>query len=319
MAKIKKKMTRILSIDGGGIRGIIPGQVLVMLEDKLKKVTSNENARIADFFDLVAGTSTGGILTCAYLCPSKEDSLRPAFTAKEVVDLYLKNGDNIFSIPLKQKMATALGVIDEKFPSAGIEKILDDYFGTIKLSQLLKPCLISSYDITRRRAHFFTQHDALKNPGWDFYVKDVARATSAAPTYFECSRVKSDTDINYPLIDGGVYVNNPSLCAFAEARNEFKVGAGKMVILSLGTGFEKKSYDYDNAKDWGLVHWVKPLINIMMSAASEVADYQLLQIFTAEKKKEQYLRINVEFPEGVNSDMDDASQDRNSSDIRVAD
>jgi uncharacterized protein len=309
MAKTKRKLTRILSIDGGGIRGIIPGQILVMLEEKLKVITSNENARIADFFDMVAGTSTGGILTCAYLCPSKDDPLRPAFTAKEVVDLYLNNGKDIFSIPLRQKITTAAGILDEKFPSEGIEKILGDYFGTIKLSQLLKPCLISSYDITRRQAHFFTQHDAKRKKGWDFYVKDVARATSAAPTYFECSRVKSDSDINYPLIDGGVFVNNPALCAFAEVHNEFKVPARDMVIFSLGTGFERKSYEYENARDWGLVGWVKPLINIMMSAPSEVADYQLMQMFTAEKKPEQYLRINVEFPEGVNSDMDDASND----------
>jgi patatin-like phospholipase/acyl hydrolase len=71
MAENKQKMTRILSIDGGGIRGIIPGQILVILEEKLKAKTGNENARIADYFDLIAGTSTGGILTCAYLTPDK--------------------------------------------------------------------------------------------------------------------------------------------------------------------------------------------------------------------------------------------------------
>ncbi len=73
MAKTKQKLTRILSIDGGGIRGIIPGQILVILEEKLKKATANENARIADYFDLIAGTSTGGILACAYLCPDQKD------------------------------------------------------------------------------------------------------------------------------------------------------------------------------------------------------------------------------------------------------
>lgn len=64
-----KKLTRILSLDGGGIRGIIPGQILVKLEHKFRKLDKNPNARIADYFDLIAGTSTGGILTCIYLCP----------------------------------------------------------------------------------------------------------------------------------------------------------------------------------------------------------------------------------------------------------
>lgn len=309
MAKTKKPLTRILSIDGGGIRGIIPGQILVSLEEKLKKVTENENARIADYFDLIAGTSTGGILACAYLCPDQNNPKLPKFTAQEVVNLYLERGAEIFSIPLKHKILTAGGTLDEKYPTEELEDALNDYFGETKLSQLLKPCLISAYDIKRRQAHFFTQHDAVKKEGWNYYVRDVARATSAAPTYFECSKVKSVTNITYPLIDGGVFVNNPALCAYAEVHNKYKVTAKQMVILSLGTGYEKKAYNYNQAKDWGMVGWIKPLISIMMSGVSEVVDYQLRQIYSAVEAPKQYLRINTEFPINVNSDMDDASED----------
>ena len=310
MAKTKKSLTRILSIDGGGIRGIIPGQVLVILEEKLKKKSGNPDARIADYFDLIAGTSTGGILTCAYLCPGpdkKNGESRPKFTAQEVVNLYLKRGGEIFNIPLNHKITTAGGIIDEKYPTNGLEDALSDYFGKTKLSQLLKPCLISSYDIKRRQGHFFTQHDALKKEGWDYYVKDVARATSAAPTYFECSKVKSLTNINYPLIDGGVFVNNPTLCAYAEVHNKFKVTAKQMAILSIGTGYVKQPYEYNKAKDWGMIQWVKPLLSIIMSGVSEVVDYQLKQIYSAVGAPKQYLRLNVEFSIGVSSDMDDAS------------
>ena len=84
-----KKLTRILSIDGGGIRGILPGQVLVSLEEKLKKLDKNKDAKIADYFDLIAGTSTGGILSCMYLTPTDEKNKRPKFSAKKAVELYL--------------------------------------------------------------------------------------------------------------------------------------------------------------------------------------------------------------------------------------
>jgi patatin-like phospholipase/acyl hydrolase len=307
MAKIKKKLTRILSLDGGGIRGIIPGQVLVILEDKLKAKTGDPNARIADFFDLIAGTSTGGILACALLCPDPDNPAHPLFTAREVVNLYLDRGDDIFNIPFFHKMRTAGGTLDEKYPTHELEKTLNDYFNDLKLSQLLKPCLISSYDIQRRQAHFFTSHDAVVKEGWDFYVKDVARATSAAPTYFECADIKSLTGISYPLIDGGVFVNNPAICAYAEVHHKYNVTAKQMAILSLGTGYEKKSYQYDQAKDWGMVKWIKPLINIMMSGVSEVVDYQLNEIYHAVKAPSQYLRISTELPVNVSPEIDDAS------------
>lgn len=310
MAEITQKKKRILSIDGGGIRGIIPGQILVVLEDKLKAKTGNENARIADYFDLISGTSTGGILTCAYLIPDLVNSTeinRPKFDARQVVDIYLKRGGDIFSTTLAHRLRTLGGVVEEMYPSSPLENALDEYFGDTKLSELLKPCLISSYDIKRRMGHFFTQHDAVKNPGWDYLVKEVGRATSAAPTYFECSDVKSLTEVSYPLIDGGVFVNNPTLCAFAEVQNKYKTPVGEMAILSLGTGFSKKEYDYDKAKDWGMIQWVKPIIDIMMSGVSEVVDYQLRQIFEGLDASDQYLRINTKLPIDVSPDMDDAS------------
>jgi patatin-like phospholipase/acyl hydrolase len=309
MANAKRKLTRILSIDGGGIRGIIPGQILVALEEKLKKKAGNDNVRIADYFDLIAGTSTGGILTCAYLCPDKDNPSRPRYTAGQVVNFYLDRGNEIFDVPLKQKIITAGGTLDEKYPAEKLEGALKDYFGDTKLSELFKPCLITSYDIERRQAHFFTQKDAILKEGWNYYVKDVARATSAAPTYFECAKVTSLTNIGYPLIDGGVFVNNPAICAYAEVHHQYNVRAKDMAILSLGTGYVKKSYDYNKAKDFGLVGWIKPLIDIMMSGVSEVVDYQLNEIFTAVKAPGQYVRINTEFPITVNADMDDASKE----------
>lgn len=292
------RFTRILSIDGGGIRGIIPGQVLVALEKRLQVKTGNPGARIADFFDLIAGTSTGGILACICLAP--KDPADPAkgarFSAEEAVGLYLDRGDEIFDIPVMHRIRTAGGVADEKYPAEGLEEALQDYFGDLRLSQLLKPCLVTSYDIRRRQAMFFAQHDAVKDPAWDFLVRDIARATSAAPTYFEVARVKSVSGVPYPVVDGGVFANNPTLCAYAEARSKLpgKPTASQMVILSLGTGVAETPYHFKEAKDWGLIGWARPIIDIMMSGVAETVDYQLGQMFDAVGKPAQYVRIQAD-------------------------
>ncbi|MFC1492376.1 patatin-like phospholipase family protein [candidate division KSB1 bacterium] len=308
------KYFRILSIDGGGIRGILPGQILVSLEKELQKQSGSKSARIADYFDLIAGTSTGGMLTCIYLCPDKNNPARPQFSAQDAVDLYLERGDEIFDVSFWHKIKSGDGLLDEKYSADHLEEALKDYFGEMKMDELLRSCMITAYDTRRRRTHFFTKHDAVKTEKDNFLVRDVCRATSAAPTYFEAARIKSDTKIPYPLIDGGVFANNPALCAYAEARKlsikncPKKPTAKDMVILSLGTGKIKKPYYYKEIKDWGLVQWIKPLIDILMSAGPETVDYQLKLIFDAVDAKSQYLRIMPELGT-ASPEMDDASAD----------
>src|SRR5690606_38988087 len=124
--------------------------------------------------------------------------------------------------------------------------------------------LIPAYDIENRMGKFFTSYNADANTR-NFLVKDVARATSAAPTYFETAHIRSMYGVSYALIDGGVFVNNPALCAYAEARTMKFESKGidyptakDMLLLSLGTGEVKKPYAYKDAKDWGSISWIKP-------------------------------------------------------------
>ncbi|MBK7030652.1 MAG: patatin-like phospholipase family protein [Bacteroidales bacterium] len=282
-----KKVT-ILSIDGGGIRGILPGVVLAYIESRLR-AKEGDAVRLSDYFDLIAGTSTGGILSCIYLTPNKDG--RPKFTAQEAVDLYLEKGNKIFDVGLWHKLRSGLSVTDEKYEADALEDSLKDYLGNLKLSELLKPCLITSYDIFRRKAQFFNKADAVDNPVKDFLVRDIARATSAAPTYFETANIKSVYGTPYYLIDGGVFANNPAMCAYAEARTlDFdsvlhhpgkmdKPMAKNMLMLSIGTGSKGDPYNYNQAKDWGLAGWILPLIDILMSGNSETVNYQLQKMF----------------------------------------
>ena len=306
------KLTRILSIDGGGIRGILPGQILVSLENKLKTLDNNPDAHIADYFDLIAGTSTGGILACLYLSPSEAKNERPRFSAQKAVELYLDRGDEIFDISFWQKIRSGGGITDEKYSEKELEEALDDYIGKMKLDELLKPCLITSYDIRRRKGHFFRSHKAKLDHSYNFFVKDAARATSAAPTYFEVARVKGDDKQIYPLIDGGVFVNNPALCAYSEARtwkfDSFRGNpkAANMMIMSIGTGGTDKKYEYKKAKDWGAIQWIQPIISIMMSGVADTVHYQLQQIYDAVGKPKQYKRLDPELFT-ADSAMDNAS------------
>lgn len=295
----------ILSIDGGGIRGIIPGQILLHTEKLLQEITGDADRRIADHFDFIAGTSTGGILSCAYLMPGKDG--RPMYKAPEVVNIYFERGQEIFTNTLMHRIKSLGGVLDEKYNSVGLENALLDYFGDTKLSELLKPTLITAYDIRRRRANFFTQHDAHK-PASNFYVRDVTRATASAPGYFQVANIRSMDKKYYPLIDGGVFANNPAMCAYAEVRKKSKrdkntVVAAEMAMLSLGTGYACHSYKHKDAEHWGLAEWMVPLVDIMMSGVSETVDYELCQLFDTTDKPEQYVRINGEL-KGQDDSMD---------------
>lgn len=290
---------KILSIDGGGIRGIIPGTILQAIEEDF-------NIQIADYFDLIAGTSTGGILACAYLCPHPEHSSQPKFSAKEVVELYLKRGGEIFDIPFFHKIRSVGGLLDETYPQKGLEKALDDYFGEIWLKDLLKPTVITSYDLHNRKGHFFRQHKATESKR-NFKVKEVCRATSAAPTYFECAKITAEDNEQYCLVDGGVFVNNPAMCAYSEIREHTKLTAKNMHILSLGTGYHKSAYLYERSRNFGKAEWIMPALDIMMSGAADVTHFHLKQIFGTINQPDQYIRIDKEIPATINPEMDCAT------------
>lgn len=238
------KKIRILSLDGGGIRGIITCVILKYIEEQLQK-QDNPNAKLGDYFDLIAGSSTGGLLAAILLFP--DNSKKARFSVQEALDLYAKKGDTIFNVSLWEHIINPFGLFNEKISQKNIEKQLDEVFGKLELKDFIKPCLITSYDIGKRNAKFFTSHDA-KESLQNFYVKDICRATSAAPTYFEPAKIKSLYGQDFTLIDGGVYANNPALCAYAEARkikfskelnDEEKIdfpSINDMIIVSVGTG-----------------------------------------------------------------------------------
>lgn len=302
-------MKKILSIDGGGIRGIIPGMILVALEEKLKRESKNPEAAIVDYFDFFAGTSTGGILTCLLLCPSEENPGRPRFTAREALDLYLKHGNEIFKMTFFKRIRAKLGLAGERYNSKVFEGVLQTYFKDTRLSQLIKPCIISAYNIELRKTHFFRQQNAIsRGDARDFYLKDVCRATSAAPTYFSVAEIHSLANVRYPLLDGGVFATNPALSGLIEVTKAFnQTRINDIFLVSLGTGRSRRSYDYEHFKKSSAMAIVPAILDIMMSGVAETSDFFLQQLFHSAGKTENYLRIEPDSLESIKEGLDAAS------------
>jgi uncharacterized protein len=292
------KKFRILSIDGGGIRGIIPALVLAEIERRTARPT-------AHLFDLIAGTSTGGILAIGLAVPKTRSAA--LYSAEQLADMYQNQGARIFSRSFGHRLAACGNLRREKYTSAGIEAVLFDYFADSRLRDAATDVLISSYEIERSFPFFFRSAIARERLDYDYPAREVARATSAAPTYFAPMKLPSGTFVDhYTLIDGGVFANNPAACALVEARTTHP-DAGEFLVVSLGTGELNRSLPYEQAKDWGAVRWAMPVLDVVFDGVSRTVDYQLRQLLPdGDGHCKRYYRFQTTL-DGHNHSLDNAS------------
>ncbi|PWJ38640.1 patatin-like phospholipase family protein [Sediminitomix flava] len=312
------KKIRILSIDGGGIRGVIPAFTVKYIEDYLKSRVPNTT--IADYFDLIAGTSTGGILTCIYLTPEERKSKKAKYNATDALDFYIKEGYNIFNAAKEKNIKRFWGLKSAaKYRSDNIENIFLRVFGDTHVSDLIKPSLITTYNMDTKTAFFFTSHCDTEYR--DFYVRDAARSTSSAPTYFNPPKIKNlapKASMEYLMnLDGSVFATNPSMCAYAEARKTNfqdrginQPTASQISILSLGTGAGFDLIGKEKSNQWNLLKWAESIPEIMMEGSCETVDFQMQQLYKTLKEEQStgYLRLNlpIEFRK-FSPDIADAS------------
>lgn len=279
-------MFRVLAIDGGGIRGIIPALVLADIERRTGR-------RIASMFDLIAGTSTGGILACALTIPE-------APPAEELVEIYRTRGPAIFHRTLWHRATSVEGLIDAKHDEAGLEKVIDEYIGDIRLADATTRLLVTSYDLQGREPYFFKSWRVAGEPERDLPMRVAARATSAAPTYFEPLEVAVEGRPDpMALIDGGVFANNPAMCAYAEAKR--LVPDQEISLLSLGTGEHTAPIPHSKSARWGLVEWARPLIDVVFDGVSDTVDYEVRQLLG-----DGYVRLQRKLDHASDA-LDDAS------------
>jgi uncharacterized protein len=287
-----RKLIKILSIDGGGIRGIIPALVLQNIEGRLKN-----KRHLTECFDVMAGTSTGGIIILLLNTPDEKGA--PRYNTNTIVNLYRNFGKKVFYKPNWQTILSVNGWIDEKYSTKNLEKYMAEYFGKTRLSEALTEILIPTYDLGKEITYFFKRAKARESPDRDFYFTDIARATSAAPTYFKPAIIKNLGN-GQPsiLVDGGVVTNNPALAALVHA---FKI-FGKdndFLVVSLGTGTIYIT-EGDKEKNLGILknfggklEWITEIVPTMLDAASDLVDGELRAYFQDEDNRDNYIRFEI--------------------------
>ncbi len=265
---------QILSLDGGGIKGIFSVAVLAQIEKDL-------NINIVDHFDLIAGTSTGGIIALG---------LGLGLKPEEILNFYLTHGTAIFK---KNKVTSIRKYFKSKYSNNFLQKALIECFGDNKLGNSTKRLIIPSYNIGEDDVYVFkTSHHERLRRDYKEYAWKIGLATSAAPTYFPVYRGISDLR----LVDGGVWANNPSMIALVEAISLLNYKVENIKIFSLGTTDETVNYS-TNLNNGGIKQWVEKnsAIKLIMRSQSISAHNMLNLMFP----KENYLRLNPKVPENI--------------------
>lgn len=272
---------RILSLDGGGIRGLL----MAVLLERLEAARPGLLAQV----DLFAGASTGGILALG---------LAAGRTPSEARALYEKRGRQVFADSRWDNLRDLGHAVRAQYSNTALYRVLKDEFGDMTLGDLPNRVLIAAFDLENDpnlapqmrtwKPKFFHNFPGRDSDAHEKLV-DVAMRTSAAPSYFP---------IYQGYIDGGVVANNPSMAALAQAL-EPSTGAQSLAditLLSLGTGHNSRSIPAQN-NDWGWVQWAPHIINIVLDGTSGIADYQCRQLLGR-----RYHRLNPYLPERIDLD-----------------
>ena len=217
-------------------------------------------------------------MALGFVKPKSPGSKEPAYTGRDMVEMYEKYGRQIFP---KSRLGKLEKLFRSEYSTAGLDDMLETYFGDARLKEALATIVVTSYDIENRMAFFFRSSNAKIakiQESYDYPMKSVARATSAAPTYFPPAKIPRGvkTDEYWNLIDGGVYANNPAMCAYVEALGVNP--KAEICVVSLGTGVAEPTSYANKADQWGLAGWARPIITITMEGPGNTVDYQLTRL-----------------------------------------
>ncbi|KAK1263226.1 Patatin-2-Kuras 2 [Acorus gramineus] len=304
----------VLSIDGGGIKGIIPAAILSFLESELQRL-DGEDVRLADYFDVITGTSTGGLVAAMLAAPNEDN--RPLFAAKEIKEFYLEHSPKIFPQYGGYILAPFIKIFralwGPKYGGSYLHELIKEKLGTTRLSQALTNLIIPTFDIKLLHHTIFSTFEVKTRKLLDAQLSDICIGTSAAPTYLPAhyfeTRDSQGQVREFNLIDGGVAANNPALIAIGEVTKQSLKGNPdffpyrpmdyrKFLVISLGTGSAKleERYSSARARKWGVFGWLlsggsTPLVDVFLQSSGDMVDIHISTVFQALHTKSNYLRI----------------------------
>jgi len=256
---------RVLALDGGGIRGIFTASFLATVEDLAL-------CRIGEFFDLIAGTSTGGIigLGLAFRIP-----------ARRILDLYMKQGAAIFGRPRGLGM-----LLRPKYDNRALTRSLRELFGERAINEVETPVCVPSYELTTSYPRVWKDEHSRDLLWWgDQPAWKIALATTAAPVYFPGARVLPGDS----HVDGGLFANNPTLIGVTEAVRYFHQPLERISVLSIGAGERAERIPHERARRMGVWQWRTALYDHMLIAQARTVH----EITTRLLAPGQYERVNI--------------------------
>lgn len=316
------RVARVLSLDGGGIRGLFSATILQYIEE-------NTDKSIMDLFHLLTGTSTGALLATAISMQDESSPPKAKFKASDIVALYTERGSSLF-----KKIPWYINIFRgfrSKYYVEQLENIFQEIVGDTKLSSVQIDLMITYHSLTKGKSYLFKSHfaretmEAIANRNSkdinyadsklrtltannmddrkDYYLRNTLRATSAAPTYFDPLHLSAIGETkSTSVIDGGFFANDPSLCALTEA---FKIypNSDSYLLVSIGTG---KCDDIMIADPKSVLAWATLAPNVLMNNAEQMVRHMIKTLGLVYNKKVFYLKVQVGLPK-EHASMDNTS------------
>lgn len=316
MSKANGRVLRVLSIDNGGVRGIIPAMVLAEIE----KRTGHP---VCELFDFIAGTGSGGITALMLSRPVNSADVpntacdgrtrrsgMPKFSAQCVADAFRQEARRVYpsvfndselmfkSVDLVCSLTRQVAC--PKYPARGLERFLATYLEDLRLRDCLVDVLIPCFELDRRLPFMFKSSKARAYETYDFLCREAGRAATACPVYFDPACIdRRESGRTYTLVDGSPYASNPAMCAYAEARRIDP--DAEIFMVSLGAGLPGYTADYEpwRMRQWGLAEWARPLVQNTQCGLSESVDYQVRQLLApapqedGPERERNYYRLQV--------------------------
>jgi len=259
---------RVLSVDGGGVKGLLPLHLLKALEER-------SGRPVSELFDFMVGTSTGGIIVSSLATPGENGAAK--WSAADLINAYQVLSEKTFFVPWPHRILTVNGLVGAKLESNRLDRFLREHYVDARMSQLLTAVAIPSFDLENNEPELFRSRQLPSEKLMDYWVSDVISGITAAPVYFRPAKVSDvDRGRERTITDASLFENNPVLLGLHEALVVYP--HHRSVIVSLGTGDPRGFTAAYTTRYWGLFQWAKALLPVAFKGHSVISDWNLRKL-----------------------------------------